>query len=393
MKPRTNPILLITHTDRDGLLSGAALLRALGDPWGPEVLLTQGSYLASELEDLVAAGRRYAAIHVTDTYWHPLAATRIHRALRQLLLPGALVTWIDHHPSSVDHEGSLAAALPLSPQSALIGDRDGRYEAVSLVVDGFGLGGDAVACDLLRTARNGWNRGGPAMPPEVAAWLEVVDGLARMPSLPPAQAAQIVRTLAGGFGSPIPGPLATLGATTREVRRHTRERIQGGAWTPLPSTKGGRGLLLDLHADPGLNAYELAYGLATAAGGRVDYFVTQEAPGLVHYVSGPTARAERDALEGGMPHLRVATFYKVGRHARGIDLAYLTRRRPASAVLGPWIDAHPYLVKAPWRRASAVDGAGVLDAAEVIGATMQGVLERCRWSDRDRRLRRLPAPA
>jgi len=79
---RPNPlILIITHTDRDGLLSGAALLRALGGTPAPDIILTQGCYLAEELDDLVASGRRYQAICVTDTYWHPQAAARIRGGL------------------------------------------------------------------------------------------------------------------------------------------------------------------------------------------------------------------------------------------------------------------------------------------------------------------------
>ncbi len=59
--------LLVTHTDRDGVFSGAALLRALGDPDGPDVILTQGSYLADELEEIADAGRRYQRIFVCDS--------------------------------------------------------------------------------------------------------------------------------------------------------------------------------------------------------------------------------------------------------------------------------------------------------------------------------------
>jgi len=378
--------LLISHTDRDGLFSAAALLRALGDAQAPEVLLTQGSYLASELEDLVAGGRRYDAIHVTDTYWHPRTGDRVVSALGALLKPGARLAWIDHHTSSVDHICTLGATLPLSPATRIIGDREGRYEAVSLVLEAFGTQGDPVAADLLKAACNGWAREGVPLPPEVQGWLDVVDGLARSPELPPAHAAGIARALAGGFATPIPAHLEPLGELTRRVRARTKELIGQDAWTRLPSTEGGWGLLLDLHREPLANAYELAVGLARAAGGRVDYFITQEHPGLVHYVSGPGARAERDALErGGLPHLRLSTLHKVGRgRRRGIDLAYLTRRQPGSERLGPWIDAHPYIVKAPWRQPWAVDGAAIEGTARSIGRELGGLLERFRWSDRDR---------
>ena len=390
----TPPILLITHTDRDGLLSGAALLRALGVTPAPDIILTQGSYLAEELDDLVSSGRRYQAICVTDTYWHPQAAGRLHTGLRELLNPGGKVAWIDHHPSSVEHADALQSVLPFSSRSRIIGDRDGKFEAVSLVAESFSLAQDPVAADLVKAARNGWSRNREPVPAGVQRWMEVVDGLARTPELPADEAVDIVRALSRGFDAPIPAHLEPLAETTRRVRTRTAELIQRGDWPRLPSTEGGWGLLLDLHREPGVNAYELAVGLARAAGGRIDYFVTQEHPGLVHYVSGSKARAERDALErGGMPHLRVSTLHKGGKRSsswpasRGIDLAYLTRRQPAADFLGPWIDAHPYIVKAPWRRNGEVDGAAVRSAALAIGNELSGLLERFGWSDRDRRPR------
>lgn len=380
--------LLVTHSDRDGLFSGAALLRALGAARDTEILVTQGSYLAAELEDLLAAGRRYRAVYITDTYWHPQAGDRIRAALQALLAPGAELAWIDHHPSSVEHQGSLGQGLPLSPLTRIIGDREGKYEAVSLVLEAFGTTLEPVAASLLKATRNGWSRAGEPVPPAVQGWLDVVDGLARSPDLPAAHAADLVRGLATGFDTAIPVQLEPLGQRTRRVRARTAELVRQDAWPRLPSTDGGWGLLLDLHQEPLANAYELAYGLSGRAQGRIDYFVTQEHPDGVHYVSGPRARAERDAQErGGMPHLRVSTFYKVGRR-KGIDLAYFTRRGPAAEFLGPWIDAHPYIVKAPWRRAGQVDGAAVLAAAGAVGSALQGVLERCRWSDRDRWPRR-----
>jgi len=393
----TPPILLITHTDRDGLLSGAALLRALGAAPAPDIILTQGSYLAEELDDIVASGRRYQAVFVTDTYWRPQAAERLHAGLRDLLDPGGQVAWIDHHSSSVDHADALPSVLPLSPRSRIIGDREGKFEAVSLVAEAFGMEQDPVVADLVKAARNGWGRGRDPVPAGVQGWLEVVDGLARTPDLPPAHAADIIRSLSHGFGTPIPAHLEPLRETTRRVRARTAELILQEGWTCLPSTEGGSGMLLDLHGEPGVNAYELAVGLANAAGGRIDYFVTQEHPGLVHYVSGPGARTERNAQErGGMPDLRVSTLYKggwkspTGRASRGIDLAYLTRRQPAGDLLGPWIDAHPYIVKAPWRRSAEVDAAMVLSAATSIGHEMSGLLGRFGWNDRDRRLKRAP---
>ena len=117
----SSPILLITHTDRDGLLSGAALLRVLGATAAPDIILTQGSYLAEELNDIVASGRRYQAIYVTDTYWHPETASRLHSGLSRLLDPGGEVAWIDHHSSSVNHADALRSALPISPQPKAVG--------------------------------------------------------------------------------------------------------------------------------------------------------------------------------------------------------------------------------------------------------------------------------
>jgi hypothetical protein len=395
-----SPILLITHTDRDGLLSGAALLRALGATSAPDIILTQGSYLAWELDDIVASGRRYQSVFVTDTYWHPLVAGRLHSGLRDLLAPGGQVAWIDHHASSVDHADALRSVLPFSSRSRITGDREGRFEAVSLVAESFGMEQDPVVSDLVKAACHGWSRLREPVPAGVQGWMEVVDGLARTPDLPVEHAADIIRFLSHGFATPIPAHLEPLRETTRRIRARTAELILQDGWTRLPSAEGGWGMLLDLHREPDVNAYELAVGLANAAAGRIDYFVTQEHPGLVHYVSGPKARAERDAQErGGMPHLRVSTLYKggwkspTGRVSRGIDLAYLTRRQPAGSLLGPWIDAHPYIVKAPWLRSAEVDGAAVLAAATAIGNEMSGLLGRFGWNDRDRRLKRFKVTA
>jgi len=205
--PCTPPILVITHTDRDGLLSGAAVLRALGVTPAPDIILTQGSYLAEELDDVVSSGRRYQAICVTDTYWHPQAAGRLHTGLRELLNPGGKVAWIDHHPSSVEHADALQSVLPLSSRSRIIGDRDGKFEAVSLVAESFSLAQDPVAADLVKAARNGWSRNREPVPAGVQRWMEVVDGLARTPELPADEAVDIVRALSRGFDAPIPAHL------------------------------------------------------------------------------------------------------------------------------------------------------------------------------------------
>ncbi len=389
------PALLITHSDRDGLFSGAALLRSLREFAAPEVLITQGIYLAAELEELVGSGRRYSAIYITDTYWHPAHAERVVTSLRTLLLPGGRIAWIDHHPSSVENEQRTQRDLPLSAFSRIVGDRDGKHEAVSLVAEAFATASDPVVASLLKAVANGWARNREPMPAMVERWLAVVDGLARCPELPPAQACDIVRCLAQGFECPIPDHLLPLEARTRSIKARTSELFQMSDWMKLPSVDGGWGLLLDLHDEPDVNAYELAVALSRAAQGRIDYFITQEHPGLVHYVSGTGARRERDSLErGGLPNLRVSTLHKgcrwksaTWRAAKGIDLAYLTRRRPAPELLGPWIDAHPYIVKAPWQR--EVQAESITRAAVQIGEEMLQVLNNFGWTDADRGRRTL----
>ena len=385
--------LLITHTDRDGLLSGAALLRGLSAAPAPEVLITQGSYLAAELEDLAVAHHRFEKIYVTDTYWHPPLAERVVGGLQAILAPGGTIAWIDHHPSSVEHEAGMRAQLSLSSESSIIGDRAGKTEAVSLVTEVFGLAQDPVGSSLLKAVANGWTRSGGVMPAEVAAWMDVVDGLSRCPDLPAAHAADIVRGLARGFETPVPAHLEPLAELTRKVRSRTSV-LAGQAWLRLPTVEGGYGVFLDLHDETEVNTYELAIGLYRASGGYIDYFITQENPAGVHYVSGTSARRERDALEsgGGLPPLRVSTMHK-GRNGKGaswrtrhgIDLAYLTRRQPASEFLGPWIDAHPYLVKAPWKRPGEPQAPDRLDqVAELIGTGMRDMLTTFGWCDADR---------
>ena len=387
------PILLITHTDRDGLLSGAALLRSLERRPSVEVLITQGSYLAAELEDLDASGCRFEKIYVTDTYWHPPHADRVVSGLQAILSPGGSVAWIDHHPSSVEHEEAIRARLALSAESSIIGDRAGKHEAVSIVAAVFDLAEDPVVSSLLKAVANGWTRNGGVMPEGVAHWMDVVDGLSRCPDLPAEHAGDIVRGLACGFEATVPDHLKPLGEITRQVRARTNI-LREKEWLRLPTVDGGWGVFLDLHDESEVNTYELAIGLYRASGSYIDYFITQENPSGMHYVSGPSARRERDALEGGggLPPLRVSTMHK-GRNGKGvswrtrhgIDLAYLTRRQPASDFLGPWIDAHPYIVKAPWRRQGNGVEADKLEAvAGLIGESMRDMLNTYGWCDADR---------
>ena len=392
--------LLITHTDRDGLLSGAALLRALADVDGlspddvdgPDVVLTQGAFLADELEEVADAGRRYSRVFVCDTYWHPPHAARLAAVLPRLLSSGGTVTWLDHHPSTVAAKDQLRDALPLGPLSLLVGDREGQFEAVTLVARAFGAGSDPVVADLVRAATGGWQREGRAVPEGAARWLDVIDGLARSPELAPDVAAGIVRGLARGVDTPVPSALAPLVARSCDVACRTAEVTARDDWPRLPSVGDGYGLFLDLSTEPLAAGYPVVRALFDRSARSIDYFVVAEHPGLVHYVSGPRARRERDRLERGRPPgLRVSTLHK-GSRARtaswrarqGLDLAYLTRRHPVPDVIEAWIDAHPYLVKGTWRDGLEVTPALLFATAEGVGRAMRVVLERYGWTDTDR---------
>ena len=387
--------LLVTHTDRDGVLSGAALLRALQTAAmaeaSPQILLTQGSFLVFELEDLAQQGQRFQSIFACDTYWHPVHAGRLAAGFRALLAPGGTLTWIDHHPSSVEGESQMQALLP-GLHTLIRGDREGVHEAVSLVIRHFELGEDPVADDLLAAAQLRWTRNSEPTPEPVQAWLNVIDGLGRTPDLVAEDAAAIVRCLAHGFQTPIPEALLPQARLIEACRAHTKE-LARREWPQLPSVDGGWGLLLDLREHPLAIAYELQWALFQAADRKVDYFVVQESNAIVHYVSGPQARQERDRLErSGCPNLRVGTHHKGSRGRRrtryqmGIDLAYMTRRCPASDLLGAWIDAHPYVVKVPWIRQS-MDADLLREAGEGIGQAMVAMLRNYGWTDADRRWR------
>jgi hypothetical protein len=230
----------------------------------------------------------------------------------------------------------------------------------------------------------------------VTRWLRIVDALPRFPELPAETAAQIVRHLARGFETPPPAVLAPLEAMSVEVEGRTADLIDPRRWPQLPTVDGGYGLLLDLSAEPLANAYVLARTLFDSSDRRVDYFVTAEHPGLVHYVSGDRARRERDRLERDRPvGLKVSTMHKGGRWLKsaswraqaGIDLSYLTKRRPGRDI-ERWIEAHPYLVKAMWRADVQVDAERIQGAGTEIGAAMQEVLRNYGWTDGDRRLLR-----
>ena len=397
----SDSVLLVTHTDRDGLFSGAALLRAIGDPDGPHVLLTQGSYLADELEELADMGHRYDRIFVCDTYWHSPHAGRLVDVIPRLQAPGGTLAWIDHHPETVEYEPHMRAALGLDQRSRILGDRAGKHEAVSLVAVAFDVVRDPVVSDLLKATARGWERNGEPLPVGVVGWLRVVDALPRFPGLPAPQAAEIVRRLARGFDTPIPAFLSPLEACSVEIERRTAELLTRTDWPRLPSVDGGWGLLLDLRAERMVNAYVLAYSLFQAFDRRIDYFVVAEHPGLIHYVSGSRARAERDRLEQDHPAgLRVSTMHKGARRnssatwrARsGIDLHYLTLRMPAPDAVGRWIDAHPYLVKGLWADGVVVDTKRVAVTAGEIGRTMEDVLAQFGWSEADRRECKTPQP-
>jgi hypothetical protein len=393
MKQSNTTTLLVTHTDRDGILSGAVLLRALNKtPYTdshPHVLLTQGSFLAFELEDLAETGQRYESIFACDTYWHPVHAERIAAGFQAILAPGGTLTWIDHHPSSVDGESDMRSLLP-GLHTLIRGDHEGVHEAVSLVIRHFAMEADPVADALLAAAQLRWTRKGEPTPEPVQQWLNVIDGLGRTPDLSPGDAAQIVRCLAQGFETPIPEGLGPQGRHIEACRVRTRE-LAHQEFVRLPSVEGGWGLLLDLRDEPLAIAYELQWALFQASDRKIDYFVVQESEAIVHYVSGPRARLERDRLErSGCPPLRVGTHHKGTKGTRrtrfqkGIDLAYMTRRHPAPELLGIWIDAHPYVVKAPWL-IDRMGGAHLRQAGEGIGQAMVDMLRNYGWKDMDRR--------
>jgi len=387
--------LLITHTDRDGIFSGAALLRALGGMDRPNVLLTQGSFLAEELEELADAGQRYDRLYICDTYWYAPHAERLAVALRRLLSPGGTVAWLDHHPETVEHEKWIRATIGLDPLSRILGDRAGKHEAVSLVAVAFGVVQDPVVSDLLKATAGGWERKGEPVPEGVRRWLRIVDSLPRFPDLPPRTAAEIVRHLARGFDVTPPAGLATLETMAVEVERRTAELADEVKWPRLPSVDGGYGMCLDLSDERLANGYVVARTLFDAADRNVDYFVVSEHPALVHFVSGERARKERDRLERSRPPgLRVSTMHKgtrkradASRRSRsGIDLHHLTKRQPARDVVDHWIDAHPYLVKGMWREGVYVNPYRIRATADEIGRVMQDVLLRYGWTDVDRRV-------
>jgi hypothetical protein len=254
---------------------------------------------------------------------------------------------------------------------------------------------DPVVSDLLKATARGWERNGEPLPVGVVGWLRVVDALPRFPGLPAPQAAEIVRRLARGFDTPIPAFLSPLEACSVEVERRTAELLTLTDWPRLASVGGGWGLLLDLRAERLANAYVLAFSLFQASDRHIDYFVVAEHPGLIHYVSGTRARAERDRLERDRPAgLRVSTMHKGARRnptatwrARsGIDLQYMTLRKPAPGAVGHWIDAHPYLVKGLWTDDVVVDTKRVAATANEIGTTMVDVLANYGWSESDRRV-------
>ncbi len=393
--------LIITHTDRDGLLSGAALLRSLelcgGVVRQPDILLTQGCYLADELEDLLEAGLVFDRIFALDTYWHPPHQARIVAGLNALLGrrangAGGELIWIDHHPSSVEGERFMREKLNLSGLSRIQGDREGRFEAVSLVAEVFGTRQDPVVSGHLEAIFNGWrsNRVGASVNIEV--WLDVIDGLPRSTDLPASDAAAIVRELAGGVSRELPVGLQPLQEKTRVVKARTRLLAESGIGLPLPSVGGGWGLLLDLREELNVNAYELQLRLSRAASGQIDYFVVQEASSK-HYVSGKKARCVRDFNEGTVPPLRVGTLRKgawrgtsptecVGpQKKRAIDLAHLTCRHPAPDFIHGWVDCYPYLVKGVWRPCVGVDDQVLQLTARAIGEAMESVLGDCGWGD------------
>ena len=80
-------------------------------------------------------------------------AGRVHIGLRNLLNPGGVIAWFDHHPASVLHADALRSVLSFSPRSWIID----RSESVSLVAEAFGMERDPVMADPVMAARAGWD--------------------------------------------------------------------------------------------------------------------------------------------------------------------------------------------------------------------------------------------
>jgi hypothetical protein len=391
--------LLITHTDRDGILSGAMLLRGLsghGDVSDVLVLLTQGAYLAEELEELVAAGYRFRRMLFTDTYWVPAQAARICEAIERLRAPGADVEWFDHHPSTAENERWMREHLRLAPRSLIIGDRGkpgrrGRRESVSIVREAFGLS-DEGSVRLEQVARGGRGVDIAALhrEPDVAPWLAAIDGLSFFPEYPPEYAADLVRGLMSAFAEPPPAHSVPLQEQAREATRNVGRALMDGKFPSFPTVDRGCGVLVDLRPWHPVNAYSLQWELFAGSQGRIDLLLSLESGMTRHYVSGARARQARDAREGtNLPRLRVATFHRGsrrqnhGRRRRALDLRGLICRAPAKHLVR-WIDAHPYLIKAEWREGRGRSEEEVRELCALVQAEAQRFVSEISWSDEDR---------
>ena len=392
--------LLVTHTDRDGILSAALLLRALsryGNAADVHILMTQGAYLADELEELVDAGHRFSRLCFTDTYFFPVDADRIAAAVARLRLPGADVEWFDHHPSSADNEPLLRELLCLSPRSLIIGDRgkpgfSGRRESVSIVRQAFGLK-DAESIKLENVARGGRGIDIAALHREadVAPWLAVIDGLTYVPEFPPEDAVSIIRSLSTGFATPPPAQTQLLQDRALRATANVGRALMDGKFPSFPTVDGGKGVVADLRPWFPINAYTLQWELFAESHGLVDLFVSVESGWSLHYVTGSRARRKRNLREGlGKPTIRIATFHRgtsgrnTTRPRRALDLRGLIRRRPGAQYVR-WIDAHPYLVKTEWRAEIAAPGdEEVIAVCNDVQQMAQEYVAEIRWSNKDR---------
>lgn len=393
------PRLLVTHTDRDGILSGALLLRGLsryGDTSDVHILLAQGCYLVDELEELAEDGYRFSRILFTDIYFHPPDARRIVAAIERLRLPGADVEWFDHHPSSAENESWLRRELRLTPRSLIISDRGkpgygGRRESVSIVRQAFGLK-DRESVRLEQVARGGRGVDLAALhrEPDIARWLEAIDGLSYVPNHPPDQAAALVRELAAGFSNPPPDHVRPLRELARLATANVGRALMDGRFASFPTVDLGRGTIVDLRAWYPVSAYSLQWELFDESHGLIDLFICIESGKTMHYVSGRRARRKRDQLEGtGRPKVGIGTFHRGssrpirGRTRRALDLAGLVARCPASELVN-WVDAHPYLVKAEWKPGAGECEKDIDTLCREIRIAAQEYLAAIAWSDRDR---------
>ncbi|MBN2054597.1 hypothetical protein JW905_06730 [bacterium] len=92
---------VITHTDFDGLVSGAMLLRALGQ--GIAISFAGPRWLAQRLTSLVGRCVEHDAVYITDLGVSGDTIADILSALGALRARGVNIYWYDHHEWEPDH--------------------------------------------------------------------------------------------------------------------------------------------------------------------------------------------------------------------------------------------------------------------------------------------------